>query len=202
VASEIIERPARLPAAGAKREVSVMFADLRGFTALADALDPQDVVEILSAYLAEAVEAVFEQGGTVDKFRGDGVMAVFGAPVVQPDSAERAVRCALDLQARVARLQFPRFPDLQLRLGVGINTGTAVVGPIGSPRRMDYTAIGSEVNLAQRLEASAGPGQILISDSTYRQLGPLAHVREIGLLRLSGVTRPVPTFDVLGFTAQ
>ncbi len=199
VAAEIVSHPGKhLGVGGVKRAVTILFGDLRGFTPLADTLDPQDVVEILNAYLSEVVDVVFECGGTLDKFRGDGIMAIFGAPLVRTDDAARAVRCALALQERVKRVRFARFPDLCLHMGIGINTGTAIVGTIGSQRRMDYTAVGGEVNLAQRFEASAGPGQILITETTYASVKDMVQVRELGALRVSGKSQPVPAFDVLG----
>lgn len=201
VAAEIVSQPGKhLRVGGDKREVTVLFGDLRGFTAMADALDPQDVVEILNAYLSEVVDVVFECSGTLDKFRGDGVMAIFGAPVADADHAARGVTCALALQDRLKRVRFARFPDLRLNMGIGINTGIAVVGTIGSQRRMDYTAVGAEVNLAQRFEASAGPGQILITESTYVQVKDMVQVRELGALRVSGKSEAVLAFDVLRAT--
>ena len=198
VAAEVVRDPRRyLTVSGEKREVTVLFGDLRGFTPLADGLDPHEVVQILNAYLSLVVDAVFALGGTLDKFRGDGVMAIFGAPVAQPDDAARAVRCAVALQRAIGALSFPRFPDLQLHMGIGINTGIVVAGPIGSPRRMDYTVVGSEVNVAQRFEANAGPGQVLITGSTYSRVKGLVRVRELGLLRVRGKTRGVMAYDVL-----
>jgi adenylate cyclase len=198
VAAEVVREPERyLTVGGEKREVTVLFGDLRGFTPLADGLDPHDVVEILNGFLSIVVESVLAGGGTLDKFRGDGVMAVYGAPISRPDDAARAVRCAVDLQARIGTLRFPRFDDLRLHLGIGINTGVVVAGPIGSPRRMDYTVIGSEVNVAQRFEANAGPGQILITGSTYEQVKDIVRVRELGPLRVPGKTRSVLAYDVL-----
>lgn len=198
IAAEVVRDPGRyLTVGGEKRDVTVLFGDLRGFTPLADGLDPHDVVVILNAFLTAVVEAVFEYGGTLDKFRGDGVMAIFGAPVARPDDAARAVRCAVDLQKRVGSLAFPRFPDLRLHTGIGINTGVVVAGPIGSPRRMDYTVVGSEVNVAQRFEANAGPGQILITGATYTRVKDIVRVRDLGALRVRGKSRGVPAYDVL-----
>lgn len=198
VAAEVVRDPQRyLTVGGEKREVTVLFGDLRGFTPLADGLDPDEVVQILNAYLSLVVDRVFAFAGTLDKFRGDGVMAIFGAPVAQPDDAARAVRCAIALQRAIGSLSFPRFPDLRLHMGIGINTGVVVAGPIGSPRRMDYTVVGSEVNVAQRFEASAGPGQVLITGSTYTRVKGLVRVRDLGPLRVRGKSRGVLAYDVL-----
>jgi class 3 adenylate cyclase len=199
IAAEIVRDPEKhLSPGGEKREVTVLFGDLRGFTTLAESLDAHDVVDILNAYLTEVIEIVFECGGTLDKFRGDGVMAVFGVPIAHDDDPLRAVRCALRLHERTRRLGFPRFPELRLQMGIGINTGIAVAGTIGSARRMDYTVIGGEVNLAQRFESSAGPGQTLITASTYDRVKHAVQVRELGALRVRGKADAVPAYDVLG----
>jgi adenylate cyclase len=202
VATEILRDPEKhLALAGEKREVTMLFGDLRGFTPLSDSLAAEDIVTVLNAYLNEVVEAVFASGGTLDKFRGDGIMAIFGAPVAHADDPLRAVRCALQVQKRLKQLRFKKFPDLRLHMGIGINTGSVIAGTIGSARRMDYTVIGTEVNLAQRFEASAGPGQILITRTTYGRVKRAVHVRTLGPLRVTGRSVPVEAYDVLGLKA-
>ncbi|HEX9144369.1 MAG TPA: adenylate/guanylate cyclase domain-containing protein, partial [Candidatus Binatia bacterium] len=186
---------------GEKREVTVLFGDLRGFTPLAENLDPQDVVDILNVYLNHVVDAVFEFGGTLDKFRGDGFMVFFGAPIPRDDGPLNAIRCALTIQEKLKRVTFPKFPDLRLHMGVGINTGIVIVGNIGSERRTDYTVIGNEVNVAQRFEANAGPGQILITGNTYDRVKNAVQVRELGNLRVAGKHEGVAAYDVLGWRA-
>ena len=199
VAAEVVERPEKhLRIGGEKREVTVLFADLRGFTPMAEVLEAEDVVDILNTYLGRVVDVVFAYDGTLDKFRGDGVLAVFGAPVSHEDDPWRAVRCALDLQAEIKKLTFTKFPDLRLHAGIGINTGHVIAGPIGSDRRMDYTVIGNEVNVAARFEANAGPGQTLITASTYEHVRDLVDVRELGALRVKGSGHGIAAYDVLG----
>jgi len=199
VAAEVVESPEKhLRLGGEKREVTVLFADLRGFTPMAEALEAEDVVEILNTYLERVVDLVFGYGGTLDKFRGDGVLAVFGAPVAHEDDPARAVRCALDLQEAIKKLAFTKFPDLRLHVGIGINTGSVIAGTIGSDRRMDYTVIGHEVNVAARFEANAGPGQTLITGGTHERVKDLVDVRELGALRVKGSGHAVLAFDVLG----
>ncbi|MGN6732354.1 MAG: adenylate/guanylate cyclase domain-containing protein, partial [Candidatus Binatia bacterium] len=145
IAAEIVADPGRhLKLGGDKREVTVLFGDLRGFTPLAEQLDPQDVVDILNSYLKLVIDAVFEFRGTLDKFRGDGFMAFFGAPIARDDDPMRAVRCALAIQERLARIAFVKFPEVRLHMGIGINTGIVIAGNIGSERRTDYTVIGNE----------------------------------------------------------
>ncbi|HKY09551.1 MAG TPA: adenylate/guanylate cyclase domain-containing protein [Candidatus Binatia bacterium] len=198
VAAEIVADPGRhLKLGGDKREVTILFGDLRGFTPLAEQLDPQDVVDILNSYLKLVIDTVFEFTGTLDKFRGDGFMAFFGAPLARQEDPLNAVRCALAIQERLARITFTKFPDVRLQMGVGINTGVVIAGNIGSERRTDYTVIGNEVNLAQRFEANAGPGQILITGKTYERVKEAVQVRELGLLRVAGKQDGVLAYDVL-----
>ena len=198
VAAEIVADPGRhLKLGGEKREVTVLFGDLRGFTPLAEQLDPQDAVDILNIYLTLVVDTVFRFGGTLDKFRGDGFMAFFGVPVRREDDPANAVRCALAVQEGLKRITFASFPDLRLHMGNGINTGIVIAGNIGSERRTDYTVIGNEVNVAQRLESNAGPGQILMTGSTYERVKDAVQVRELGLLRVTGKQEGVMAYDVL-----
>jgi adenylate cyclase len=198
LAAEIVANPGRhLKLGGDKREVTVMFGDLRGFTPLAEQLDPQDVVEILNSYLKLVIDTVFEFRGTLDKFRGDGFMAFFGAPLAREDDPLNAVGCALAIQERLMHIRFAKFPEVRLHMGIGINTGVVIAGNIGSERRTDYTVIGSEVNTAQRFESNAGPGQILITGNTYNRVKHAVQVRELGPLRVAGKQEGIPAYDVL-----
>jgi class 3 adenylate cyclase len=200
VAAEIVANPGRhLKLGGDKREVTILFGDLRGFTPLAEQLDPQDVVDILNSYLKLVIDTVFEFRGTLDKFRGDGFMAFFGAPILREDDPLNSVRCALAIQERLKRIAFAKFPDIRLHMGIGINTGVVIAGNIGSERRTDYTVIGNEVNVAQRFESNAGPGQILITGNTYERVKHAVQVRELGLLRVTGKQEGVLAYDVLGW---
>jgi adenylate cyclase len=200
LAAEIVADPGRhLKLGGDKREVTVLFGDLRGFTPLAEQLDPQDVVDVLNVYLNHVVDTVFEFGGTLDKFRGDGFMAFFGAPIAREDDPLKSVRCALAIQERLKGIAFAKFADLRLHMGAGINTGIVIAGNIGSEKRADYTVIGNEVNVAQRLESNAGPGQILITGNTYERVKEAVQVRELGLLRVAGKQEGISAYDVLGW---
>jgi adenylate cyclase len=198
VAADIVANPARhLKLGGEKREVTILFGDLRGFTPLAESLAPENAVDILNVFLSHVVDLVFAHDGSLDKFRGDGFMAFFGAPMRHDDDPANAVRCALALQERLREVTFPEFPDLRLHMGIGINTGTVIAGNIGSERRTDYTVIGDEVNVAQRFESNAGPGQVLITRATYERVKERLDVRELGVLRVSGRQDGVPAYDVL-----
>lgn len=198
VAAEIVADPGRhLKLGGEKRVVTVLFGDLRGFTPMVERLDPQDVVDILNVYLTHVIDLVFEFRGNLDKFRGDGFMAFFGAPMAHGDDAVSAVRCALALQERLKGITFAKFPDIRLLAGIGINRGAVIAGNVGSERRTDYTVIGNEVNLAQRFEANAGPGQILITGATYERVKEFIEARDLGLMRVTGIQNGVMAYDVV-----
>lgn len=160
--------------AGEIREVTVLFADIRDFTALAERLESKAVVATLNEFLAEMVDVLFAFGGTLDKYMGDGIMAYFGAPVSHPDHAGQAVRCALAMQRRLGQLNRTRAQrgEPGLRMGIGVHTGEAVLGDIGAPRRREYTIIGDTVNVAARIEQLTKllGVPILVSEETRRQV--------------------------------
>jgi adenylate cyclase len=194
-----LQDPDLVQPGGRQMEISVLFADIRGFTAMSEKLPPADVVEVLNQYLDSMEAEVFKQRGTLDKYTGDGMMVIFGAPLEQPDHAERAVRAALGMQRAAAGVS-RRLADVQREMayGIGIATGPAVVGHIGSRRRLDYTAIGGTVNLASRLEGVAPPATILVNRATYEAVRDLAHVEELEPVTLKGISGPVPVYKVVG----
>ncbi len=180
-------------------EVSVLFADLTDFTSMAENLRPSDVIQVLNQTFERLSSAVFSYEGTLDKFRGDGMMAFFGAPLAQPDHAERAVKAALRMQALLADMNAQSHNRRFISMRIGINSGPVVVGDIGSPQRKDYTVIGDVVNIASRLESSvAQPGQVVIGARTYRQVGNLFNCQELPTARLKGRIRTVRPYLVLG----
>ena len=181
-------------------EVSVMFADLVGFTALSERIDPSDVAEILEGYFTHATEAIFAAGGTLDKFIGDCVMAFFGAPIAQADHALRAVQAAVAIQDAMEQWSIEREARGQspVRARIAVNSGPVVVGDVGSARRVDYTVLGNTVNVAARLESSvATPGEIAIGGETHRLLAGAIPTEALGERQLKGLQQKIVAFRVL-----
>ncbi|MCP3960867.1 MAG: FHA domain-containing protein [bacterium] len=181
-------------------EVTVLFADIVGFTAYSEKAEPEDVAALLEGYFSHAIEAIFAAGGTLDKFIGDCVMAFFGAPMSQPDHAERAVRAAVSFCEALddwnAERERQGLPTIGSR--IGINSGPVVVGDIGSNRRVDYTVLGNTVNLAARLEEKvASPGDIVIGEATRRMLGDQVPTESLGELRLKGLSQAIVAYRLV-----
>jgi len=186
---------------GVNQEVTVMFADIRGFTTMSETMEPGRVVEILNEYFTRVTDVIFDNGGTLDKYIGDAVMAVFGAPISKGNDAAAAVNSAIQIQRLLIELNRDaaarEWPEL--RVGIGINTGNAIAGNIGSPRRLDYTVVGDAVNTAQRLMSNAAGGQILISESTAKKLGKTGKIIDLERLpelKVKGRSEAVPVFRV------
>jgi len=182
-----------------ERDVTVVFADVVGFTPRCENMEPRAVGELLNHYFSEMTEVIFQHEGTLDKFIGDCLMAVFGAPIATLDHHVRAVEAALDMREALRRLNDPLAERDRLEFRVGIHSGRVIAGDIGSPLRSDYTVLGSTVNLAARLEAEvAGPGRIVITDVTLRGLNEGYEVRAIGPHRPKGVSRTVQCYELVG----
>jgi len=184
-----------------RRLVTVLFSDIRGFTTLSERLEPEQVAEMLREYLSEMTEIVFRHGGTVDKYIGDCVMALYNAPFPDPDHAVKAVRTGLEFQEKTLEVsrRWEAKLGVQIRNGVGINTGEAVVGTMGSRQRLEYTAIGDTINLGARLESITkeyGVG-IIVSEYTHRLLKDEFMTRELGEVIVKGKSQPVKIFGVL-----
>ena len=183
------------------REVSILFADISGFTTVSETKGPEEVAEFLSHFFSCAVESIFAYGGTLDKFIGDAVMAFFGAPIDQDDHADRAILAGLMMQRLVAEWNAERarqgLPEVKIR--VGINSGPAVVGNVGTEKRVDYTVLGSSVNIASRLESGvAKPGQLVISQNTLdRTVGSFV-TESLGEFALKGLQQKMPVHTVIG----
>lgn len=200
VVDEILASKEEVKLGGERKEVTMVFVDIRGFTPLSEKMEPEEVIVILNEYLDLCTRAVFEYEGTLDKFMGDGVMAIFGAPIEQEDHAIRAVRAALRMKANSGAME-KRLEEKYGRsvsFGVGINSGPAVIGNIGSHDRLDYTAIGDTVNLSARLESNAKPGQILISENTYNMVKEVFEVTALDAIKVKGKEKPVTIYQVEG----
>lgn len=200
VIKEILKTQSESSLVGSRRRVTILFSDIRGFTSLSEKLSPEEVVEMLRDYLTTMTEVVFKYGGTVDKYIGDAIMALYGAPFDQPNHAEQAVRTALEFQDQVKILseRWEAKCGVRLRNGVGVNTGDAVVGTIGSQQRLEYTAIGDTVNLASRLESLTKDflSPIVISQTTYEEVKHLFYSRYLGEVKVKGKEIPVKIYAV------
>jgi adenylate cyclase len=185
------------PLAPTERIVTVLFSDIVSFTKICEGLPPVQVAGFIREYLTTMTEIVFAHGGTIDKYIGDALMALFGAPMPSPDSAVSAVRAALEMRDRIREFRRPKPGGAALRVRVGINTGLVVVGNIGSTRRMEYTAIGDAVNVAARLQAFARPNEICIDETTLSQTGGAFQVEEIGTIDVRNRAEPISIYKVL-----
>jgi adenylate cyclase len=198
----VVERVLRgeIKLGGVSQEVTTLFADIRGFTPMSERTSPEVVVEVLNEHFTIMTDALVEFGGTLDKYIGDSVMALFGAPYANPEQDPvHAVSAAIRMQQGMAvvnqKLLARGLPTI--KIGIGINTGAAIVGEIGSEKQMNYTAIGDSVNLAARLESNAQPGQILVSLTTARKLGSAFALNPLSPIKVKGKADPVPVYEVL-----
>jgi adenylate cyclase len=204
VVDELVADPSKLRLGGEKRTISMLFSDVQGFTSMSEVLAPETLLTVLNEYLDEMSDIVFNEGGTLDKYIGDAVMALYGAPTALPDHALHACRTALLMQRRLGELnarwrsEGREWGDLHIRIGV--NTGSPVVGNIGGERRFDYTALGDSVNLAARLEPACKTYgvRIMIADETRRQAGDAIIVRELDFLAVYGKAEPVAVYELVG----
>jgi len=185
---------------GSRREITVLFVDIRGFTPLSEAAAPEEVVEILNEYLTLVAQCIFKYGGTLDKFIGDAAMAMFNAPLDLEDHCLKAVQAAWAMKEGATPLQ-QRLEEKfgrTVQFGIGVNTGPAVIGNIGASFRMDYTAIGDTVNTAAHLESNAKPGQILLSQDVYEKVKERVAAANLGEIKVKGKAQGVNVFQVDG----
>jgi len=207
IVDELIRDPSKAKLGGDRKEITVLFSDIRGFTSFSEKHQPEEVVSLLNEYLGAMTEIVFEYEGTLDKFVGDAVMALWGAPIGQPDHAERAVRCALAMIAKLKQLQAKWASEGRyvIDIGIGINTGDMVVGNMGAEgKKMDYTVIGDNVNLGARLEGLTRKynNHIIISEYTYEQVKDIVLARELDSVTVKGKENPVVVYDLVGLKQQ
>src|SRR5579885_2638358 len=198
LADSILSGNVEVTLASRRKHLTICFVDARGFSAIAERYQPEELVDLLNAYLTAMTDVVFKYGGTLDKYVGEQIKVFFGDPVAYEDHASRAVRMALEMRESLVELQRRWFVDQEelLTLGIGISTGYVTVGNIGSATRLDYTVVGNHVNLAARLAERAQAGQILVSERTLVAARDLVDAREIDEVELEGVTRPIKIYEV------
>lgn len=204
VVEELMKDPGDVALGGNRRTITVMFCDIRGFTAYSENKEPEQVVRRLNEYLTVLTGVIFRHGGTLDKYLGDGLMALFGAPVPYPDHVQRAIRAAVEMQEEVAKLNrvWVDRGEPSLNIGVGINSGSVLVGNVGSPERMDYTVIGEDVNLASRVEGLTKNynTMIVISERSVHMLGDKGelpwNLTYLGHAEVKGFSVPVGVYTV------
>lgn len=202
VVERLVQDRAQLKLGGERQEVTVLFADIRGFTAYSENLPPEMLVEVLNRYFTMAVEPILAEDGTLDKFMGDAVMAFFNAPLPQDDHTLRAVRAALAMQNAIIQYNLSETTHHPMSFGIGIHVGPAVVGNIGTSQQMNFTAIGDTVNVAKRLQENARGGQILLSQAAYEAVREIAVVKPLGRMTVKGRTAAVQVYSLVGLMEE
>lgn len=198
VVKQLLEKPDSFRLGGVNQKITVLFADIRGFTTLSEKENPEKIVGLLNKYFTAMSEILFAYGGTLDKYIGDGLMAIFGAPNASPEDAKNALKTAVAMQKRLVKLNEELAVEgfSRIEIGIGLHTGIATIGYIGSEQRSEYTAIGDSVNIASRLEQNARGGQILISDATAAECENLATFIPQEPLTVKNRLQPVSLFEV------
>jgi adenylate cyclase len=201
VVEEVLKDPEHLMLTGERREATVLFCDIRGFTRLSERLSPEQVVSLLNEFYTTAIETTFKHDGTLDKFLGDAVMAVFGAPIAHPDHTRRAVRTAIEMRTALTELSKRRaMRGLDpFEVGIGVALGEVVAGTVGTEERMEYTVIGDSVNVAARLQSRAPGGSILLSRRTYEAVHDIVEGISLGAMQVKGKAEDVEVYEVVGF---
>jgi Predicted transmembrane sensor domain len=205
IVSNLLERPEGLKLGGERRKITILTSDLRGFTALSERLQPEEVVKILNFYLSSMADVITIYQGTIDEFMGDGILVLFGAPTWREDDAQRAIACAVAMQLAMQKVneQLKQWDLSALDMGIGINTGEVVVGNIGSVKRTKYGVVGNQVNLTYRIESYTTGGQILISEMTLNQSGrDLIKIENQKLVQPKGVKNPITIYEVCGIAGK
>ncbi|MBX7053599.1 MAG: FHA domain-containing protein [Pyrinomonadaceae bacterium] len=198
VVKQLLENPDSFRLGGVNQKITVLFADIRGFTSFSETENPERVVGLLNRYFTAMTEIIFEHGGTLDKYIGDGLMAIFGAPTATPVDAVNAVKAAVAMQKRLITLneELRQAGYSPVKVGIGLHTGVATIGYVGSEQRSEYTAIGDTVNLAARLEQNAVGGQILVSEATVSAAGNIFPVTVLEPLAVKNRLQPVALFEL------
>jgi adenylate cyclase len=178
-------------------KATILFTDIIGFTGLTEKMPPRQINMLLNRFFSRMTDIIFEYDGTLDKYIGDSLMAIFGAPIEKKDDAERAVSAALRMRQELAAMNDRSEKNEKFKIRMGINTGNVVAGNVGSPKRMEYTVIGNPVNVASRLESLAQPNQIIIGEETYKQVKRKFRIRKIGPQKVKGSSKEIMAYEVL-----
>ena len=204
VVDEMLKDPGNVKLGGETRKLTIMMSDLRGFTATAERLEPEQVLGLLNTYLGTMADIVVDHEGTIDEFIGDAILVIFGAPLARPDDARRAVACAVAMQRAMkginehnARLGLPA-----IEMGIALNSGEVIVGNIGSQKRIKYGVVGSHVNLTARIESNTVGGQVLVSAATLELAGADIKLGEKQMIVAKGFPQPIPAFEVKGIGGE
>ena len=204
IVENILESPTGLNLGGETRNVTVMMSDLRGFTTLGEQLPPEDVVGMINIYLEKMTEVILKYHGTIDEFIGDAILVIFGAPIQRQDDALCAVACAIEMQLAMDEVNRRNcevgYPELAM--GIGINTGSVVVGNIGSTKRVKYGVVGKNVNLTSRIESYTSGGQILVSESTVNACAGMLRINGTMEVTPKGINHPITIYDVGGIAGD
>jgi adenylate cyclase len=204
IVANLLESPKGLSMGGERREITILTSDLRGFTATAERLPPEEVIRIINFYLSHMADVITQYQGTIDEFMGDGILVLFGAPTQREDDAERAIACAVAMQMAMETINatMQEWGYSALEMGIGINTGEVIVGNIGSEKRTKYGVMGSQVNLTYRIESYTTAGQILISDKTLHHAGAAVRLNGQTEVKPKGVQKPITIYDVGGIAGH
>jgi class 3 adenylate cyclase len=198
IADAVLSGGAPVSLHSTRRNLSILFANIRGFASMSERIEPEELIDALNQYFAVMTDVVFRHGGTLDKYVGDGILSFFGDPIPFEDHAERAVAAALEMRQRLRGLRAKWMEDLdeELNVGIGVSTGYVTVGNIGSDTRTEYTVIGNHVNLASRLANIAEPNQILVSERTFTAVARRVEATPLDEIALEGLQRPVRIFQI------
>ncbi len=196
VVDHLLKNEKSIELGGTEREVTSLFADIRGFTSMSEKMTPHEVITFLNHYFGDMTDLIFAHDGTLDKYVGDALFALWGSPLPDKDHAYKAVKCALAIQAKLKTQHRADIPPINL--GIGICSGPAVVGNMGSKQRQEFTAIGDTINTSSRLSGTASGGQIMITESTYKLIKDKAEVKKLEPLKVKGKEKPLIVYEVLG----
>jgi adenylate cyclase len=204
IVNEILKSPGGIDLEGQLRDITILVSDLRGFTSMTDVTEPRLVLKVLNRYLERMTEIIIRHQGTIDEFTGDGILVFFGAPRVLPDHAQRAVKCALEMQDSMAGLngENNRSGLPKLEMGIAINSGELIVGNIGSEKRKKYGAIGTPINIAFRVESLSTARDVLITAPVYERLTENVKIADKREVNLKGIDHPMTIYQVLGMQAD